>query len=117
MTHEPDPTSAGPETCEPADLKLRSRAVWRSLACPGAGFARLGDGRRAVCCVLVSAGAVLALACFVFKPSSAVLGLYLVLLLLAAAALWLVEQGDVRRLAPRPPRPRFLVAGFPVTAV
>src|SRR5262245_20859411 len=113
MTHEPDPTSAGPEPCEPADRKLRSRAVWRSLACPGAGFALLGYGRRAVFCVLVSAGAVLAIACFVFKPGSALLGLYLVLLL-AVAALWLVDQGDVRRLAPRPPRPRFLVAGFPV---
>lgn len=100
------PTAAGLE-----DRPLRTKAVRRSWACPGAGFALLGRDRFAVSTYLTSLATLGAAAWLSIEPGATALWAALSLLGLATA-LWVAEQFAVKKLTPRTPKPRFLVRGF-----
>jgi Signal peptidase, peptidase S26 len=95
----------------PDDRALRTKAVWRSWICPGAGFALLGRDKFALATCFASLGTLFSFAWLAIQPGAA--AVWTVLAAVAVAtALWLAEQLAVKRLGPRTPAPGFLVSGF-----
>lgn len=80
------------------DKTLRSRAMWRSCVCPGAGFALIGRNGAALWTYLVAIGTVIVIGLLILFPSPVVFWASLALFVLATV-FWTVEQILVKKLA------------------
>jgi signal peptidase I len=94
---------------------VRTQAVRRSWACPGAGFALLGRDALALSTYVTSLAALGAMIWLALKPGPLPLWTTVVLGVLSTA-LWIAEQLMIKRLISQPPRPRFLVNSFLVAS-
>jgi signal peptidase I len=110
-----DYTPAQPAGADLDERALRKKAVWRSLICPGAGFALFGRRRLAAATFVSSFTVVLAIAWLVTDPSYTALGA-LVGSFAIALVLGVAEQVAVKRMSPPAAPPRFLTAGFVLAA-
>jgi signal peptidase I len=80
------------------DKTLRSRAMWRSYVCPGAGLALIGRNGAGLLAYLTAIGAVVVIGLLVVFPAPVLFWASLVLFVLATL-FWTVEQILVKTLA------------------
>jgi signal peptidase I len=112
MTPLDDERSAGLVATEADRYVLRDKAARRLWLCSGAGFALLGRPALAIATYLAALAAIGISFWPVLAPSVVAFAAAATMIVFACA-FWMAEVWAVRRLSPQPPRPAFLVGGFP----